>query len=82
MVSSPLTPLSLCVDSGILRFTIHECKGLEGKPNAYARVLLNGEEKLKSKPMKKNANPKWEKNVEVLVVDKTEVQMRVEVQDV
>jgi Ca2+-dependent lipid-binding protein len=81
MVSSPLTPLSLCVDSGILRFTIHECKGLEGKPNAYARVLLNGEEKLKSKPMKKNANPKWEKNVEVLVVDKTEVQMRVEVQD-
>ncbi|KAG2172009.1 hypothetical protein INT43_001486 [Umbelopsis isabellina] len=68
-------------NSGILRFTIHECKGLDGKPSAYARVLLNGEEKIKTKPMKKTPNPKWEKNVEMLVVDMTEVSMRVEVQE-
>lgn len=69
------------IDSGILRFTIHEVKGLSGKPSPYARVLVNGTEKIKSKPMKKNANPKFEKFVEVLVIDKTEVQMRVQIQD-
>lgn len=74
-------PPARCPDSGVLRFTIHECKGLDGKPSPYARVLLNGEEKIKTKPMKKNANPKWEKDVEVLVVDMTEVTMRVEVQE-
>jgi Ca2+-dependent lipid-binding protein len=69
------------IDSGILRFTIHECKGLAGKPNPYARVLVNGAEKVKSKPMKNNSNPKFEKSVEVLVIDKTEVQIRVQIKD-
>lgn len=68
-------------NSGILRFTIHEVKGLSGKPSPYARVLVNGTEKIKTKPMKKKANPKFEKFVEVLVIDKTEVQMRVQIQD-
>ena len=81
-ISSPLVIYCLLPsDSGILRFTIHEVKGLAGKPNPYARVLVNGAEKIKTKPMKGNANPKFEKFVEVLVIDKTEVQMRVEIQD-
>lgn len=71
----------IIIDSGILRFTIHEVKGLSGKPSPYARVLVNGTEKIKTKAMKKNASPKFEKFVEVLVIDKTEVQMRVQIQD-
>lgn len=46
---------------GMLAVIVHEAEDVEGKHhnNPYARILFRGEEK-KTKPVKKNRNPRWE----------------------
>ncbi|OAD70667.1 hypothetical protein PHYBLDRAFT_115328 [Phycomyces blakesleeanus NRRL 1555(-)] len=69
-------------NSGVLRFTIHECRNLGStKLNPYARVMINGAEKIKTPVFKRTSNPKFERPGEVVVLDKTEVSIRVEVKD-
>ncbi|KAH7444348.1 hypothetical protein KP509_02G074700 [Ceratopteris richardii] len=45
---------------GLLVITVHGAHGLEGKhhTNPYAKVVYRGEE-YKTKPLKKNRNPRW-----------------------
>ncbi|KAF7721951.1 hypothetical protein EC973_003912 [Apophysomyces ossiformis] len=69
-------------NSGVLRFTVHECHNLgSNKLCPYARVIINGAEKIKTPVFKYNANPKFERPGEVVVLDKTEVFVRVEIKD-
>ncbi|KAI9029637.1 C2 domain-containing protein [Phycomyces nitens] len=69
-------------NSGVLRFTIHECRNLGStKLNPYARVLINGAENIKTPVFKRTSNPKFERPGEVVVLDKTEVSIRVEIKD-
>ncbi|KAI8145238.1 C2 domain-containing protein [Fennellomyces sp. T-0311] len=85
-------------NSGVLRFTVHECKGLGGDAkrssgiglpiiggkddiSAYAVVKVNGQDRLKTKPFKRNANPRWDKFVEVFVADKTKLDLGVNILD-
>lgn len=74
----------LCfVDSAVLRLTVHECQDLAGpaKINPYVRVIVNGEEKIKTSIAWHTHNPAYEKAGEVVVLDKSEVFVRVEVKD-
>ncbi|KAI9313877.1 C2 domain-containing protein [Dichotomocladium elegans] len=69
-------------NSGILRFTVHECRNLESvRLNPYVRVMINGTERIKTPVFKRNANPKFERSGEVVVLDQTAVYIRVEVKD-
>ncbi|KAG0171493.1 hypothetical protein DFQ28_001023 [Apophysomyces sp. BC1034] len=69
-------------NSGVLRFTVHECHSLGStKLCPYARVFINSAEKIKTPVFKYNANPKFERPGEVVVLDKTEVSVRVEIKD-
>ncbi|KAI8376305.1 C2 domain-containing protein [Radiomyces spectabilis] len=80
-------------NSGILRFTVHECKQLGGEKkgglslplvgssdvNAYAIVRVNGQERLRTKAFKRSINPRWDKYVEVFVADKTMLDLGVNI---
>ncbi|OZJ05187.1 hypothetical protein BZG36_02423, partial [Bifiguratus adelaidae] len=72
-------------NTGILRFTLQGCseldstKGEGDRLNAYARVLVNGAEKIKSKAIKRTNNPNWNKNFEMLIVDRTQTNIYVEI---
>lgn len=82
-------------NSGVLRFTVHECKALGGDSsrssgfglpiigkddtNAYAIVKVNGQEKLRTKVFKRSVNPRWDKFIEVFVADKTKLDLGVNV---
>lgn len=70
------------VDSGILRFTVHECRNLgSSRVSPYVRVLINGTERITTPVFKRNPNPKFERPGEVVVLDQTAVYIRVEVRD-
>ncbi|KAG0830248.1 hypothetical protein G6F16_007650 [Rhizopus arrhizus] len=72
-------------NSGVLRFTVHECKELNGgKSNdvsPFAVVKVNGQEKLRTNPYKRSINPRWDKSIEIFVIDKTQVNLDVSVLD-
>ncbi|CAO3598044.1 unnamed protein product [Absidia cylindrospora] len=69
-------------NSGVLRFTVHECRNLRSnKVNPYASIKINGVEKVKSPVFKRTANPKFERSGEVVVLDRTEVYLRVDIMD-
>ncbi|KAI8389419.1 C2 domain-containing protein [Blakeslea trispora] len=69
-------------NSGILRITIHECKYLASKKvNPYAVIKVNGVDRFKTPTFKRTSNPKFEKSHEILVLDKTEVFVRVSIID-
>ncbi|KAI9275987.1 C2 domain-containing protein [Sporodiniella umbellata] len=72
-------------NSGVLRFTVHECKDLHGNKSSevspFAVVKVNGQEKLKTSVYKRNANPRWDKSFEVFVTDKTKLDLDVEILD-
>lgn len=87
-----LTVLTLLIDSGILRFYVHECKQLGGDRkaafgllkadcSAYAVIKVNGHEKLRSKPFKRSFNPTWNKYVDVFVPDRNNMDLGVTVWD-
>lgn len=93
MISHPLSK----IDSGILRFTVHECKELGGskksggisipviggksETNSYAVVKVNGQEKLRTQTFKRSINPRWDKQVEIFVTDKTQLKLNVGIFD-
>lgn len=84
-------------NSGILRFTVHECKELGGghkssgisipviggksDVSSYAVVKINDKEKLRTQTFKRSINPRWDKQVEVFVTDKTQLKLNVGVFD-
>ncbi|RUP50358.1 hypothetical protein BC936DRAFT_139503 [Jimgerdemannia flammicorona] len=74
-------------NSGILRFTIHGCqdldasKSLVGQYNPYTVLNVNGEEKWRTRRIKRTNNPSWEKSYEMLVIDKTQTNLTVDVKD-
>ncbi|RCH96904.1 hypothetical protein CU097_001281 [Rhizopus azygosporus] len=70
-------------NSGILRFSVHECKELVGKSDIspYAVVKVNGQERLRTNPFKRSVNPRWDKSVELFVTDKTNLNLDVEIRD-
>ncbi|KAI7866079.1 C2 domain-containing protein [Spinellus fusiger] len=69
-------------NSGILRFTVHECRNIgASKVSPYARVMINGVEKMKTPVFKRTPHPKFERPGEVVVLDKTEVNVRIEIKD-
>ncbi|KAG2225823.1 hypothetical protein INT45_007067, partial [Circinella minor] len=69
-------------NSGILRFTVHECRKLGSmRLNPYVRVMINGAERINTPIFKRNPNPKFERSGEVVVLDQTAVFIRVEVKD-
>ena len=72
----------ILIDSGILRFTVHECRKLGSmRLNPYVRVMINGAERINTPIFKRNPNPKFERSGEVVVLDQTAVFIRVEVKD-
>ncbi|KAI8391474.1 C2 domain-containing protein [Radiomyces spectabilis] len=69
-------------NSGVLRLTVHECRHLGGTTvSPYAVVMINGAEKMTTPVFKRNPNPKFERPVEVVVLDKTEIYLRVLIKD-
>lgn len=85
------------IDSGVLRFTVHECKELGGVQkkggisipivggksdiSPYAVVKVNGKERLRTQPFKRSINPRWDKQIEIFVTDKTQLNLNVDVLD-
>ncbi|CEP18279.1 hypothetical protein [Parasitella parasitica] len=84
-------------NSGVLRFTVHECKELGGQQknsgisipvigsksdiSPYAVVKVNDVERLRTNPFKRSINPRWDKQIELFVTDKTQLNLRVNVLD-
>jgi Ca2+-dependent lipid-binding protein len=79
-------------NSGILRFTVHECTDLGGRGggigvpllsggsvSTFAKLKINGKEALRTKTYKRSKNPRWDKFVEVFVADKTKVNLSIDV---
>lgn len=70
-----------------MRFTIHGCQELDpsksmiGQYNPYAVLLVSGIEKWKTKSIKRTNNPTWEKSFEMLIVDKSQVNLAVKIKD-
>lgn len=80
-----------------MRFTVHECKELGGQQksggisipviggksdiSSYAVVKINDVERLRTNPFKRSINPRWDKQVELFVTDKTQLNLRVNVLD-
>lgn len=71
-------------NSGVLRLTIHECRGLvttAKKISPYVRIIVNGIEKHKTSIAKNKIDPKFEDPYEIVVLDKTTFFIRAEVHD-
>ncbi|CAO3654409.1 unnamed protein product [Mucor hiemalis] len=84
-------------NSGVLRFTVHECKDLggahksggisipviggKGDISPYAVVKVNNKEKLRTQPFKRSINPRWDKQIELFVTDKTQLNLNVDIFD-
>lgn len=68
-------------NSGVLRVTIHECKNLgpTNKMNPFATIKVNGVDRFETPTFKYTANPKFERSYEILVLDRTEVYLRVSI---
>lgn len=66
-------------DSGVLRITLHECRhlGYNNKVNPFANIKINGVDRFTTPTFKRTSNPKFERAYEILVLDKTEVYIRV-----
>ncbi|KAK4519727.1 casein kinase 2 regulatory subunit [Mucor velutinosus] len=69
-------------NSGVLRITIHECKNLgSNKINPYALLKINGVDRFETPTFKRTSNPKFERPFEILVLDMTQVYIRVSIID-
>lgn len=71
------------LDSAVLRLTVHECQGLVGPPrlSPFVRVMVNGKQILRTSVAWHKTNPHYESSGETVVLDKSEVFVRVEVKD-
>lgn len=66
----------------MLRITIHECKNLgSNKINPYALLKINGVDRFETPTFKRTSNPKFERSFEILVLDMTQVFIRVSIID-
>ncbi|KAI7904507.1 C2 domain-containing protein [Cokeromyces recurvatus] len=69
-------------NSGIVRIIIHECKNLgSNKVNPYALIKINGVDRFETPTFKRTSNPKFERPYEIMVLDQTEVFIRVSIID-
>ncbi|CDS11701.1 hypothetical protein LRAMOSA03964 [Lichtheimia ramosa] len=71
-------------NSAVLRLTVHECQGLVGSSrrlNPFVRVMVNGKQILRTSVAWHNTSPHYESSGETVVLDKSEVFVRVEVKD-
>ncbi|KAI9266500.1 C2 domain-containing protein [Phascolomyces articulosus] len=70
-------------NSAVLRITVHECQNLLGpsRMKPYVRVLINGEESIRTSSSWHRHNPVFEVPGETAILDKSEVFIRVEVKD-
>lgn len=61
--------------------TIHECKnlGISNKMNPFATIKVNGVDRFETPTFKYTANPKFERSYEILVLDRTDVFLRVSI---
>lgn len=50
-----------------------------GTVNSYAIVKVNGQEKLRTNTYKRSVNPRWNKFVEVFVIDKANMNLQVDI---
>ncbi|KAI9309463.1 C2 domain-containing protein [Cunninghamella echinulata] len=70
-------------NSGILRLNVPECRNLnESRPNTYVRVIVNGKEKFKTKVIKRSSDPVYAHTEEFVILDKSDVLLRLEVRNV
>ncbi|ORZ18645.1 C2 domain-containing protein [Absidia repens] len=70
-------------NSGILRFVIHGCRNLgNSRINTFVRVIVNGTEKIKTNTVKRTDEPVYAHVDELVILDKTDVYVRVEVRQV
>lgn len=63
---------------------MHECQGLVGSSrrlNPFVRVMVNGKQILRTSVAWHNTSPHYESSGETVVLDKSEVFVRVEVKD-
>ncbi|ORX59741.1 hypothetical protein DM01DRAFT_1333202 [Hesseltinella vesiculosa] len=85
-VSKPVKRLDGTVEpalesnSGILRTSVIACRDLNlaGRPSTFVRVIVNGTEKFKTPVVKRSISPAFASSGEIVVLDKTEVHVRVE----
>lgn len=65
------------------RIVIHECTNLISKDriNPYVRVIMNGNEKKRTHVVKRSNSPRYDVPCEVVILDKTNVFVRIEVMD-
>ncbi|KAI8374245.1 uncharacterized protein BYT42DRAFT_575688 [Radiomyces spectabilis] len=69
-------------NSGILRLIVHECRGLgTARLTTRVHVIVNGTEKFKTATVKRTSAPHYETPGEMVVLDKTEVYIRIELQE-
>jgi Ca2+-dependent lipid-binding protein len=79
-----IPPFFILSDSGILRFTVHECKDLSSRSKGispYAVMKMNGIEKLRTKAFKRSINPRWDKTVECFIADKSKLALDLNILD-
>ncbi|CEG70147.1 hypothetical protein RMATCC62417_06095 [Rhizopus microsporus] len=70
-------------NSGVARIVIHECTNLISKDriSSYVRVIMNGNEKKRTHVVKRSNSPRYDVPCEVVILDKTNVFVRIEVMD-
>ncbi|KAI9311202.1 C2 domain-containing protein [Dichotomocladium elegans] len=70
-------------NSAVLRLTVHECHGLpeSSTSSPYARVIVNGREIMTTSVAWDKQHPVYEKSAETVVLEKSEVFVRVEVKN-
>ncbi|KAI9281499.1 C2 domain-containing protein [Sporodiniella umbellata] len=68
-------------NSGVVRFAIYEGRNMKERANTHVRIFINGTEKNKTQTIKRNANPKYQSNFEMVILDKTSVYVRVELRE-
>ncbi|KAI8064721.1 C2 domain-containing protein [Gongronella butleri] len=67
-------------NSGILRVSVLACRDLKlpGRPSTHVRVIVNGSEKFKTAVVKRSLSPSFAHTDELVILDKTDVFMRIE----
>ncbi|BFZ64699.1 Tricalbin-2 [Saitoella coloradoensis] len=73
--------------TGIVRFTVHQCKDLDGKKSVvgqlspYACFMLNGKQIHMSPISKRTNNPIWDESFEMLISDRPNCRLGVVIKD-
>ncbi|TGZ80655.1 tricalbin [Ascodesmis nigricans] len=74
-------------NSGIVRFTVSQCKELDsdksmvGQLSPYAVMSLNGKTIHRTKTVKRNNAPAWEESHEILVTNRNQCKLGIQIKD-